>query len=559
MTDETQTERTAIPLPDDFPVQWPSEDDVRQTWHRDTHHRPDPIPPLEADFWHASRNGWRNAQEILGTEPLYDSGNLCINGYLYGSSQATVTGAEKEAAKKRNEVRIDEAIDDMERRWQQEWQPEIQGYLSSWDDFDLDDTPLADLDTHLGETWQHLDRIWAIHFAIVHPAYGAMRKLAEYYGELFEDYEEKQDPFAAQRLFQAMPNLTVKMGHALWDLSRQAVQNTELSDLLNDPTCTLESLQVSPHGQDFATALDRYLDCYGHRPPTWTLSHPTWRENPAPVLKNLREYLRPGTRDPRAEMEKLAAERDESIAATRAKLAGFPQPARERFEKLLHLAQIGMILSEDHGVYIDFGVTARVRYVLLACGRRLAKAGALTEADDVFFLHYDEVRAALLSDPMPEQRALSAERRASFEHFSTVTPPNRLGCEPPPKEKPENKKDDPADEPGILRGNPCAPGVARGRVRILRSMTDTDALQPGEVMVATTTNPSFTPLFSTIAALLTLTGGKLSHGAVVAREYRIPAVLGVKDIFDKLSNGQLVEVDGTAGTIRLIDTQEENA
>jgi pyruvate,water dikinase len=90
-------------------------------------------------------------------------------------------------------------------------------------------------------------------------------------------------------------------------------------------------------------------------------------------------------------------------------------------------------------------------------------------------------------------------------------------------------------------------------------MTDTDALQPGEVMVATATNPSFTPLFNTIAALLTLTGGKLSHGAVVAREYRIPAVLGVKDIFDKLSNGQLVEVDGTAGTIRLIDTQEENA
>ena len=122
-----------------------------------------------------------------------------------------------------------------------------------------------------------------------------------------------------------------------------------------------------------------------------------------------------------------------------------------------------------------------------------------------------------------------------------------------------DKKDEADDEPGILRGTPCAPGVARGRVRILRSMTDTNALQPGEVMVATTTNPSFTPLFSTIAALLTLTGGKLSHGAVVAREYRIPAVLGVKDIFDKLSNGQLVEVDGTAGTIRLIDAQEANA
>ena len=391
------------------------------------------------------------------------------------------------------------------------------------------------------------------------PAYGAMRKLAEYYEELFEDYEEKEDPFAAQRLFQAMPNLTVEMGHALWDLSRHAVQNPELSALLNDPACTLESLRASPHGQEFAAALDQYLDQYGRRPPTWTLSHPTWRENPAPVLKNLREYLQPQTRDPRAQMATLAAERDEAIAETRAKLTGYPQPARDRFEKLLQLAQVGMVLSEDHGVYIDFGVTARVRYVLLACGRRLVQAGALTAADDVLFLHYDEIRAALMQDTMPDHRALAAERRATFEHFSAIQPPDRVGVEPPPKEESEDKKEEPAPEPGLLRGNPCAPGVARGSVRILRTMTDTAALQPGDIMVATTTNPSFTPLFSTIAALLTLSGGKLSHGAVVAREYRIPAVLGVKDIFDHLTDGQLVEVDGTAGTIRLLDEQDADA
>ena len=108
-----------------------------------------------------------------------------------------------------------------------------------------------------------------------------------------------------------------------------------------------------------------------------------------------------------------------------------------------------------------------------------------------------------------------------------------------------------ADEPtGNLDG-----AMAIEVMEILQAIN----LRGTTVMVATTTNPSFTPLFSTIAALLTLTGGKLSHGAVVAREYRIPAVLGVKDIFDKLCNGQFVEVDGTAGTIRLIDTQEENA
>lgn len=84
-------------------------------------------------------------------------------------------------------------------------------------------------------------------------------------------------------------------------------------------------------------------------------------------------------------------------------------------------------------------------------------------------------------------------------------------------------------------------------------MTDTDAIQPGDIMVAVTTNPAWTPLFATIAALVTQTGGKLSHGAVVAREYGIPAVLGVKDAVDQLKDGQQVEVDGSAGTIRLLD------
>ena len=84
-------------------------------------------------------------------------------------------------------------------------------------------------------------------------------------------------------------------------------------------------------------------------------------------------------------------------------------------------------------------------------------------------------------------------------------------------------------------------------------MSDTDVIQPGDVMVAVTTNPAWTPLFATIAALVTQSGGKLSHGAVVAREYGIPAVLGVKNAIDRLKDGQQVEIDGSAGTIRLLD------
>lgn len=80
----SENERKPIPLPDDFPVEWENEEETQQTWHRDTHHRPDPIPPLEADFWVQSSEGWNESSKILGIERLYDGDGRCINSYLYG-------------------------------------------------------------------------------------------------------------------------------------------------------------------------------------------------------------------------------------------------------------------------------------------------------------------------------------------------------------------------------------------------------------------------------------------------------------------------------------------
>ena len=545
MTDER------IALPENFPVAWESEEEAGYTWERDTHHRPDPITPLEADFWQQAGLGWQDTLRILDLEPVYQMCDRCFNGYLYSSRRTLLDDDAKKTAKKTNEAAQEKAMAEMGRRWQEQWQPEILGHLAFWDEFDLDSAAPEDLAAHLADTWERLPRLWAIHFAIVRPAYDAMGKLAEYYEELFADYDEKTDPFAAQRLFQAMPNLTVAMGHALWDLSRRAMDQPALADQLRAPGCTLDALRAADHA-DFAAALNLFLDQHGQRPPTWTIAHPTWREDPAPIFRNLRDYLQPDARDPRVEMTRLAAERDEAIAATRAKLTHFPQPVRDRFEQLLQWAQTGMILSEDHGVYIDFASTARIRYVLMACGHRLASADAIDAAEDALFLHCEEIHSALAAPPAADLRPLVAKRRAAFQHFSAITPPDRLGVEPPPRKDGAEKERLP-EEPGVLHGNPCAAGIARGPVRVLRAMTDTDAIQPSDIMVAVTTNPAWTPLFATIAALVTQTGGKLSHGAVVAREYGIPAVLGVKDAVDQLKDGQQVEVDGSAGTIRLLD------
>jgi pyruvate,water dikinase len=110
----------------------------------------------------------------------------------------------------------------------------------------------------------------------------------------------------------------------------------------------------------------------------------------------------------------------------------------------------------------------------------------------------------------------------------------------------------PSDEPGVLRGNPGSPGVVRGCARVLRSLPEAAELREGEVLVAETTAPPWTPLFATAAAVVTDTGGILSHSAVVAREYRIPAVVGTGLATATIKSGQTIEVDGDAGIVRVL-------
>jgi pyruvate,water dikinase len=111
----------------------------------------------------------------------------------------------------------------------------------------------------------------------------------------------------------------------------------------------------------------------------------------------------------------------------------------------------------------------------------------------------------------------------------------------------------PTTEPDLVRGHAASPGVARGRARVIRTLAEADQLQQGDVLVAESTMPPWTPLFGTACAIVTDVGGILSHAAVVAREYRIPAVVGTRTATARIYNGQFIEVDGSKGTVRLLD------
>ena len=196
-------------------------------------------------------------------------------------------------------------------------------------------------------------------------------------------------------------------------------------------------------------------------------------------------------------------------------------------------------------------------------GKRLAEAGTLATAGDVFVLGTDEIAAAAGASPAPDHTGLVEARKKEMEHFGSLKPPPFMGTDygPPPPGLVSDalgkffgapaEQDDAADD--TVAGNAGSSGKVRGTARVLRSLDEADRLGVGEILVAQSTSPSWTPLFGIAAGIVTDTGGILSHCAVVAREYNIPAVVGTGVATSTIMDGQTIEVDGDAGRVRLFD------
>jgi pyruvate,water dikinase len=384
------------------------------------------------------------------------------------------------------------------------------------------------------------------------------------FDDLYHDLFGDDDMFGPYALLQGLPNMTLQTNSALWELSRRALTVQEVRAILEERAAAevVPALEGSPAGRAFLAELRAYLREYGQRGDKWMIDSPSWYEDPTPVIKNLKDYIAQSGDDPAAGMAARAAERERLIADARTRLAGYPQEVVGKFEFFLKAAQEANVISEDHGFWIDFRCLHQYRRVLMEFGRRFGEAGALRQAGDVFLLTPAEMRETAVALPHADRKALVRERQAEMARARAAHPPPALGTPPPgpPPDSPMQRAigkfwgapPQPETERGVLHGNAGSPGTARGPVRVVRSLGEAGLLQSGDILVAETTAPPWTPLFATAAAVVTDIGGILSHCAVVAREYRIPAVVGTGTATATLQDGQIVEVDGTAGTVRLV-------
>jgi rifampicin phosphotransferase len=346
----------------------------------------------------------------------------------------------------------------------------------------------------------------------------------------------------------ALPhNPTTEMDLTLWELAKEARADPDIARMLDEtpPERLAEDYRGGSLPLKLQTSLADFLRLYGHRGVAEIdLGLPRWSEDPTYILGVLANYLRlddpeaaPDVQFARAtrEAEHMVGELTRRAAREgrlRGALVGFLLGRARALSGLREMPKFCIVL-----------LMARARELLWTVGAELAEAGRLQSAGDIFFLSVPEAWAALAGE---DHHPVVRDRRAVYEQELGRRHVPRLllsdGTEPTAGTHHATGTD------GVLRGTPASGGVVTQKARVILDPGEA-SLEPGEILVAPSTDPGWTPLFLTAGGLVMEMGGPMSHGAIVAREYGIPAVVGVPDATEHIKTGRRITVDGSAGEV----------
>jgi phosphohistidine swiveling domain-containing protein len=342
-------------------------------------------------------------------------------------------------------------------------------------------------------------------------------------------------------------------GHAMWGLSALAkhARGVRSAVLVGAGWADVrERLEAAARGGDaeadaFLAAWDAFMAEHGHhRRGELEFANASWGERPDYVLGIVRSYLaedRDG--DPMGAYAERAADADLAAAEATARLRGL---RRAVFERVLAWGRSSARTRENVKSEAVRWLVA-IRRSLLTLASKLVEAGVLDRGDDIFFIEYEEL-PALVGGGSRDWRAVVAQRRAAHERYRTLSPPPVVvGAWD------ESAASWGVSEAGqVLRGISVSAGVARGPARVFVSVETDEPVLPGEILVAPFTDPGWTPYFVPAAGIVMDMGGLLSHGSIIAREYGIPAVVNVGPATRIIRTGQIIEVDGDAGEVRIL-------
>lgn len=341
--------------------------------------------------------------------------------------------------------------------------------------------------------------------------------------------------------------IAAEMAPDLWEMAT-TLRSLALDAIVisQPPGDALAALQADRVAAPFLAHLQHFLQRHGHRCMVEAeLLYPRWVEAPEQVIESIAGYLRIDSAHAATGAE-AARKREEATTQVERRLNWLQRASFRRLLARLHR----FTRLRDNGQNYVVKLLLPMRHLYAELGRRWAEQGWLNAPDDIFFLVAEELTAVVAtSDPVQaslDLRQIVTDRRAAYEYWFTQPTPDALDAQGVPVTVAAAGGDS-------LTGMAASPGQVTGRARVVMSPSEASTLQPGDILVTRATDPGWTPVFSIIGGAVLEIGGTLSHGAIVAREYGLPAVVNVSQATQRIRDGQIIRVDGASGRITLID------
>jgi pyruvate,water dikinase len=455
------------------------------------------------------------------------------------------------------------------RRWAQEWRPDLIGRIAELRAVDLAALDDARLDEHLGDALALTEHGLLVHFRLHGPLAIALGELAFTCRDLFGWDEAK-----VFELLAGTSETSTAPARALAALAAGLADRPAVRRLLEGGAPARAVLAAD---EQFAAEFERYQREYGHRALSYEIADPCLDDGPDLALALIRDQLATGF-DLAAADEANRARRANVRAEALRLLDGQSPARRQRFDRALDRALLAYPVREDNEFFTFSAPIALTHRAAREIGRRLAAAGLLDDAGDAFHLAPARLRAALRErlDCRTQTRRRIGERAWTLAHPGPPSYGRPPGPPPPLSALPAearlvneallwtfehafgaqaiagHRPVEPHSDTTEVSGVAAAAGSYTGPARIIRGESEFHRLEPGDVLVCPATSPVWSVLFASIGALVADGGGLLSHQAIIAREYGLPAVVGTHDGTVRLIDGQIVTVDGTAGVVRVV-------
>ncbi|MDA8237529.1 MAG: PEP-utilizing enzyme [Chloroflexi bacterium] len=561
-----------------FPIEWTSETEKLLFWVYDDLHNPKPLSPMFEDiggWWMSCDHMFRRFGTPFATDWIYKN----INGWCYTAAIPAEAGLELATQEYNFRVSAIVPEDDtyagsigaylgtvlpvyghnFAHWWRTRFVPEMQknfDYIEGMLDR-KGRLSLADVAVLLEDAIDMHDRHWKIHWMLNFAQLSATLNLRA----VMEKTHGKVDEVLLGRLQNSASDRNWDKIRALWEMKEEVKGDAELGRAFAFETAPqiVPALQATERGRRFiAERVKPYQKEFGwHAVWSHEFIFPSFYEDMNPVIQLVRDQYSSDYDYP----SKVAALKADIDAAAKEILAGLEGEALEEMRAANEINLKMAPLTPDHHFYIDQGANAHVRQVLLAIGEKLVEMGVLDARDDVILFRYNQLREFIGNPASMDGRAIVAAARARRAAAEQYQPRDWVGTATATQLAfpylnlwgfPDKFYRSIENEPGRVKGIAGSPGVVEGVARVVGSEAEFDSLQVGEILVCQMTNPAWQVLYGKIIAVVTDAGGTVSHPAVLAREYGIPAVVGTSVATYKIRTGDRVRVDGNAGVVEVL-------